>query len=146
MAAAAINQHHSRAVTHDRGRNRGAVGRPRKRSPGPAPCARPPLEQATTAQPTPSPSSKYKVGEAITPPDRFLPQCAAGIGNAHVILDEGRAIVIDGTAHFVQAVLTLGQTYTDGTFKVTFNQDGKSITHTSDGSSKPVTETCEPAR
>ncbi|MEU9237213.1 hypothetical protein [Streptomyces subrutilus] len=99
-----------------------------------------------SAQPTPSPSPKYKVGEAITPPDRPLPQCAAGTGNAYVILDEGHAIVIDGTAHFVQAVLTRGQTYTDGTFKVTFNQDGASITHTSDGGNEVVTETCEPAR
>jgi len=101
---------------------------------------------AASAQPSPSPSPKYKVGEGIAPPDRPEPLCAAGAGNTYVILDQGHAIVIEGTGHFVQAVLSRGQSYSDGIIKVTFNQDGKSITHAADGSSKPVTETCEPAR
>jgi len=98
-----------------------------------------------SAQPSPSPSPKYKVGEGIAPAHRPLPLCDAGSGNTYAILDQGHAIVIAGTAHFVQAILSPGQTYSDGTDKIRFNTDGKSITHTVAGSTKSVTERCEPA-
>ncbi|MGW0391066.1 hypothetical protein ACWDYJ_09205 [Streptomyces sp. NPDC003042] len=90
-------------------------------------------------EPAPTPSRAYRVGE-VAPAVNGLPMCGLR-GNAYVVIDQGRAVVIDGSGHYVQAILEPGQTE-DRTYKVTFNRDGKSVTHTPDGSTKPVIEVC----
>ncbi|MGW0363981.1 hypothetical protein [Streptomyces sp. NPDC002990] len=91
-------------------------------------------------EPAPSPSRTYRVGD-VSPDTSALPMCGLRRGNAYVVIDQGRAVIVDGTGRYVQAVLTPGQTE-DRTYEVTFNRDGKSITYTPDGSTKPVTEVC----
>lgn len=101
------------------------------------------VEAVQVQQPTPSPSRNYRVGEGA-PDIAGLPFCSLRQGNAYVVIDQDHAVIIDGTARFVQAILGPGQT--DSTYKVTFNRDGKSITFTPYGSTKPVTEVCQADR
>ncbi|MFJ8645427.1 hypothetical protein ACIRNI_04820 [Streptomyces sp. NPDC093546] len=93
--------------------------------------------------PTPTPSPTYRVGEAITSV-KGLPFCGLRKGNAFVIIDQGCAVIVDGTGHFVQAVHKPGETNRE--YKVTYHRDGKTVTYTPDGSTKPVTEVCKPLK
>ncbi|MBT2440083.1 hypothetical protein J7E93_08115 [Streptomyces sp. ISL-36] len=99
---------------------------------------------AVTAAPSPSPSPVFKIGEGIPPSSRALPACGSGVAGTYVLLSQGRAIVVAGTGHFVQAILNPGQSYEMGEVQVRYNQDKKSVTYSPPDKGGYVTEVCKP--
>ncbi len=95
---------------------------------------------------SPSPSPSFQVGEAVPPSSGSLPSCSTGVDNTYVLISEGRAVVVSGTGHFVQQILAPGGAYDDGSVRLRFNTDGKSITYTPQGERQAVTEVCKPGR
>ncbi|MQY34091.1 hypothetical protein SRB17_20570 [Streptomyces sp. RB17] len=100
----------------------------------------------STAAPSPSPSPSFKVGEPIPASSAGLPICVTGVDTTFVMLDQKRAIVVSGTGHVVQRILSPGGAYDDGTVRLRFNTDARSITYKPQGETSPVTVVCKPSR
>ncbi|MGW1166764.1 hypothetical protein [Streptomyces sp. NPDC002550] len=100
----------------------------------------------STAAASPSPSPSFKVGEPIPASSAGLPICLTRVDTTFVLLYRQRAIVVSGTGHVVQRILSPGGAYDDGTMQLRFNTDAKSITYTPQGERSPSTEVCRPRR
>ncbi|MFD8391899.1 hypothetical protein ACFV2N_22545 [Streptomyces sp. NPDC059680] len=107
-----------------------------------------PVASAAAAQaPSPRPAPSFTVGEPIPDNRGKLPFCGIGAGNTYVLLSQKRAIVVGGTGRYVQDILTPGQSYNDDAgVRLRYNMDGKSISYTREGASKPVKTVCKPLR